>query len=58
MHVPSFGGQVSRDGGEEAAAAKGDLTGRGLCLVPISSTFGVASETPVDFWSPFGAAFL
>jgi len=56
--VPSFGGQVSRDGGEEAAAAKGDLTGRGLCLVPISSTFGVASETPVDFWSPFGAAFL
>jgi hypothetical protein len=53
--VPSFG-QVSRDGGE-AAAAKGDLTGRGLCLVPISSTFAVASETPVDFWSPFGAAF-
>ncbi|PUZ50374.1 hypothetical protein GQ55_6G053900 [Panicum hallii var. hallii] len=48
--------KVSRDGGE-AAAAKGDLTGRGLCLVPISSTFAVASETPVDFWSPFGAAF-
>uniref|UniRef100_K3YHY4 BHLH domain-containing protein n=1 Tax=Setaria italica TaxID=4555 RepID=K3YHY4_SETIT len=48
--------KISRDGGE-AAAAKGDLTGRGLCLVPISSTFAVASETPVDFWSPFGAAF-
>ncbi|GJN12304.1 hypothetical protein PR202_ga30571 [Eleusine coracana subsp. coracana] len=47
---------VSRDG-SEAAATKGDLTGRGLCLVPISSTFAVASETPVDFWTPFGAAF-
>ncbi|CAO2189563.1 unnamed protein product [Urochloa humidicola] len=46
--------KVSRDGGE-AAAVKGDLTGRGLCLVPISSTFSVASETPVDFWTPFGA---
>uniref|UniRef100_J3MQW1 BHLH domain-containing protein n=1 Tax=Oryza brachyantha TaxID=4533 RepID=J3MQW1_ORYBR len=40
-----------------AAASKRDLTGRGLCLVPISSTFAVASETPVDFWTPFGAAF-
>ncbi|KAF8713049.1 hypothetical protein HU200_028844 [Digitaria exilis] len=49
-------GKVSRDGGE-AAKVKGDLTGRGLCLVPISSTFAVASETPVDFWTPFGAAF-
>nr|CAB3482329.1 unnamed protein product [Digitaria exilis] len=48
--------KVSRDGGE-AAKVKGDLTGRGLCLVPISSTFAVASETPVDFWTPFGAAF-
>ncbi|XP_062193025.1 transcription factor bHLH112-like [Phragmites australis] len=48
--------KVSRDGGE-AAAAKGDLTGRGLCLVPISSTFAVASETPVDFWTPFGGLF-
>ncbi|KQJ95150.1 transcription factor bHLH112 [Brachypodium distachyon] len=44
------------NGGEEAAAR--DLTGRGLCLVPISSTFAVASETPVvDYWNPFGAAF-
>ncbi|TVU43050.1 hypothetical protein EJB05_09486, partial [Eragrostis curvula] len=48
--------KVSRDG-SEAAVTKGDLTGRGLCLVPISSTFAVASETPVDFWTPFGAAF-
>jgi hypothetical protein len=33
------------------------LKGRGLCLVPISSTFAVASEVPVDFWTPFGAQF-
>ncbi|KAL6658926.1 hypothetical protein ACP70R_002966 [Stipagrostis hirtigluma subsp. patula] len=46
--------KVSKDGGE---AAKGDLTGRGLCLVPISSTFAVASETPIDFWTPFGSVF-
>jgi hypothetical protein len=47
---------MSRDD-SEAVTAIGDLTGRGLCLVPISSTFAVASETPVDFWTPFGAAF-
>ncbi|GMI93355.1 hypothetical protein like AT1G61660 [Hibiscus trionum] len=36
-----------------------DLRGRGLCLVPVSSTFPVAAnETPVDFWTPtFGATF-
>ncbi|XP_017698975.3 transcription factor bHLH112 [Phoenix dactylifera] len=35
-----------------------DLTSRGLCLVPISSTFAVASETPVDFWTPtFGGTY-
>ncbi|XP_066352929.1 transcription factor bHLH112-like [Miscanthus floridulus] len=45
--------KVLRDGGE-VAAENGELTGRGLCLVPISSTFAVASETPLDFWTPFG----
>ncbi|GMI77557.1 hypothetical protein like AT1G61660 [Hibiscus trionum] len=35
---------------------KPDLRSRGLCLVPVSSTFPVANETPVDFWTPtFGA---
>jgi len=29
-----------------------DLQSRGLCLVPISSTFAVASETPMEFWAP------
>jgi hypothetical protein len=41
----------SKDGGEVS------LKGRGLCLVPISSTFAVASEVPVDFWTPFGSQF-
>ncbi|CAL5003759.1 unnamed protein product [Urochloa decumbens] len=48
--------KVSGDGGE-AAAVKEDLTGRGLCLVPTSSTFEVPSKTPVAFWTPFGEAF-
>ncbi|XP_010931879.1 transcription factor bHLH112 [Elaeis guineensis] len=35
-----------------------DLRSRGLCLVPISSTFAVVSETPVDFWTPtFGGTY-
>ncbi|KAJ9129072.1 hypothetical protein P3X46_033835 [Hevea brasiliensis] len=35
-----------------------DLKSRGLCLVPISSTFPVANETTADFWTPtFGGTF-
>ncbi|KAK1368476.1 transcription factor bHLH112 [Heracleum sosnowskyi] len=35
-----------------------ELRSRGLCLVPISSTFPVASETTADFWTPtFGGSF-
>ncbi|XP_076946502.1 uncharacterized protein LOC143618046 [Bidens hawaiensis] len=35
-----------------------DLRTRGLCLVPIASTFPVTNETPVDFWTPsFGGTF-
>ncbi|XVF25938.1 hypothetical protein REPUB_Repub13aG0257000 [Reevesia pubescens] len=37
---------------------KQDLRSRGLCLVPISSTFPVANETTADFWTPtFGGTF-
>ncbi|KAK9089576.1 hypothetical protein Scep_028658 [Stephania cephalantha] len=32
--------------------SKQDLRSRGLCLVPISSTFPVATETSADFWTP------
>ncbi|KAD5507679.1 hypothetical protein R6Q59_031532 [Mikania micrantha] len=35
-----------------------DLRSRGLCLMPISSTFPVTHETTVDFWTPsFGGTF-
>ncbi|KAM7506174.1 hypothetical protein LguiB_005078 [Lonicera macranthoides] len=46
-----------KDGSEQGL--KKDLRSRGLCLVPISSTFPVAAETTTttpDFWAPtFGA---
>ncbi|KAJ4763579.1 basic helix-loop-helix (bHLH) DNA-binding superfamily protein [Rhynchospora pubera] len=43
---------------KENEGAKRDLISRGLCLVPISSTFAVASDVPVDIWAPvFGASF-
>ena len=44
---------------DDSHAGEVSLKGRGLCLVPISSTFAVASEVPVDFvWStPFAANF-
>ncbi|KAI3702908.1 hypothetical protein L6452_28661 [Arctium lappa] len=35
-----------------------ELRTRGLCLVPVSSTFPVTHETTVDFWTPtFGGTF-
>ncbi|GAA0145631.1 basic helix-loop-helix transcription factor [Lithospermum erythrorhizon] len=35
-----------------------DLRSRGLCLVPLSSTFSLAAEPPTDFWTPtLGGAF-
>ncbi|EEF43978.1 transcription factor, putative [Ricinus communis] len=43
---------------KETEGLKQDLKSRGLCLVPISSTFPVANETTVDFWTPtFGGTF-
>ncbi|XP_011658178.1 transcription factor bHLH112 isoform X2 [Cucumis sativus] len=37
---------------------KQDLKSRGLCLVPISSTFPVTNATTTDFWTPtFGGTF-
>ncbi|KAL8172390.1 hypothetical protein V2J09_024194 [Rumex salicifolius] len=41
---------------KDPKASKKDLRSRGLCLVPVSSTFPVAHETTVDFWTPaFGS---
>ncbi|WVZ87299.1 hypothetical protein U9M48_033956 [Paspalum notatum var. saurae] len=51
-HLKSSSPDKSKDSHGEVS-----LKGRGLCLVPISSTFAVASEVPVDFWTPFGANF-
>ncbi|CAL1397674.1 unnamed protein product [Linum trigynum] len=43
---------------DKEAQNQPDLQTRGLCLVPISSTFPVASETTADFWTPtFGGSF-
>ncbi|XP_061358125.1 transcription factor bHLH112-like [Gastrolobium bilobum] len=43
----------------ESEGPKQDLRSRGLCLVPTSNTFPVASETTTDFWKPtFGGALL
>ncbi|PPS05418.1 hypothetical protein GOBAR_AA15241 [Gossypium barbadense] len=37
---------------------KHDLRSRGLCLVPVSSTFPMTLESTVDFWTPtFGGTF-
>lgn len=46
-----------KNGHQESSRSSNDkdLLSRGLCLVPISSTFAVASETPMEFWAP---AFL
>lgn len=37
---------------KEGEGPKQDLRTRGLCLVPVSSTFPVTHETTVDFWTP------
>ncbi|KAJ7948529.1 transcription factor bHLH [Quillaja saponaria] len=43
---------------ESDQGPKQDLRNRGLCLVPVSSTFPVTHETTVDFWTPtFGGSF-
>ncbi|XP_022777385.1 transcription factor bHLH112-like [Durio zibethinus] len=50
--------QQSTDKLKDPEGPKQDLRSRGLCLVPISSTFPVANETTVDFWTPtFGGSF-
>ncbi|CAK9157646.1 unnamed protein product [Ilex paraguariensis] len=50
--------QVSKsDKSNDPEGPKQDLRSRGLCLVPVSSTFPVTHET-VDFWNPtFGGTF-
>ncbi|PKA45672.1 Transcription factor bHLH112 [Apostasia shenzhenica] len=49
--------KMSSDKSNDGEGPKLDLRSRGLCLVPIASTYPVASETSADFWTPtsFGA---
>ncbi|XP_009594898.1 transcription factor bHLH123-like [Nicotiana tabacum] len=50
--------QQSNNKSEDAEGRNQDLRSRGLCLVPVSSTFPVTNETTVDFWTPtFGGTF-
>ncbi|KAL9146550.1 hypothetical protein ABFS82_13G117500 [Erythranthe guttata] len=53
-HRPS---PVQRLQAEDKEGVMQDLKTRGLCLVPVTSTFPVA-QTPADFWTPtFGGSF-
>ncbi|CAL4973673.1 unnamed protein product [Urochloa decumbens] len=48
------GSEDAKDNGD----TKKDLRSRGLCLVPVASTYTVAAETVPEFWHPtFGATF-
>ncbi|MED6111852.1 hypothetical protein PIB30_056211 [Stylosanthes scabra] len=44
--------QQSSGKSKEGEGPKQDLRSRGLCLVPVSSTFPMTHETTVDFWTP------
>ncbi|KAE8676991.1 bHLH123 protein [Hibiscus syriacus] len=43
---------------EKSNDPEGHLRSRGLCLVPVSSTFPLTHDSPVDFWTPtLGSTF-
>ncbi|KEH19696.1 putative transcription factor bHLH family [Medicago truncatula] len=50
--------QQSSGKSKEADGPKQDLRSRGLCLVPVSSTFPMTHEPTVEYWTPtFGGTF-
>nr|CAD1841147.1 unnamed protein product [Ananas comosus var. bracteatus] len=50
--------QQSAEKSKEGDESKKDLRSRGLCLVPVPSTYPMASEATVEFWHPtFGGTF-
>ncbi|CAI9755130.1 unnamed protein product [Fraxinus pennsylvanica] len=54
----SVRGQMLADKLKDEKGPKQDLKSRGLCLVPMLSTFPIAAETASDFWDPkFGGTF-
>lgn len=57
-NIVLFWSMQKSDKSKDPEGPKHDLRGRGLCLVPVSSTFPAAHETTVDFWTPtFGGTF-
>ncbi|KAG6685669.1 hypothetical protein I3842_12G123100 [Carya illinoinensis] len=55
---PPIHHQQNSDKLKDPEGPKQDLRSRGLCLVPVSSTFPVTHEATVDFWTPtFGGTF-
>ncbi|KAJ0046849.1 hypothetical protein Pint_04354 [Pistacia integerrima] len=56
--APNLQQQENSEKSKDNEGPKQDLRSRGLCLVPVSSTFPVTHETTVDFWTPtFGGTF-
>ncbi|XP_031281454.1 transcription factor bHLH123-like isoform X2 [Pistacia vera] len=56
--APNLQHQENSEKSKDNEGPKQDLRSRGLCLVPVSSTFPVTHETTVDFWTPtFGGTF-
>uniref|UniRef100_A0A0R0JS25 BHLH domain-containing protein n=1 Tax=Glycine max TaxID=3847 RepID=A0A0R0JS25_SOYBN len=50
--------QQSSGKSKESEGPKQDLRSRGLCLVPVSSTFPVTHEPTVEYWTPtFGGTY-
>ncbi|KAK7262690.1 hypothetical protein RJT34_30266 [Clitoria ternatea] len=50
--------QQSSGKSKESEGPKQDLRSRGLCLVPVSSTFPVTHEPAVEYWTPtFGGTY-
>ncbi|XP_010545557.1 PREDICTED: transcription factor bHLH123 isoform X2 [Tarenaya hassleriana] len=55
---PSLQHPQNRDQSRDREEPEQDLRSRGLCLVPVSSTFPITHDTTVDFWTPtFGGSF-
>ncbi|XP_047045595.1 transcription factor bHLH123-like [Lolium rigidum] len=51
-------GQRQQSSDNDGGEAKEDLRSRGLCLIPVASTYAVANETAPEFWHPtFGGTF-
>ncbi|XP_022734481.1 transcription factor bHLH123-like [Durio zibethinus] len=50
--------QQNAEKSKDPEGPKQDLRSRGLCLVPVSSTFSVTHDSNLDFWTPtFGGTF-